>query len=194
MAVLALAAATVAVGALGSYQEYKEGQYAKGADETAAASLRQQARYAEQEAGMKIAQQDYAAEHQIAAGTATMAASGIEETEGSPELMRYTSANQARINDIYTKYAANIQAAGFDTQASITQSLGEETARGAEAAATLDFASDVIGAARQPGVMSALSQLGSSSSTTAVGGSSPLGSSSTPTFNFSTSPGGSSGP
>lgn len=144
-----LAAASFGVGALGAWQQYQEGQYAKDVSRVEAQSLRQQAQYAQQAAGEQIAAQDYEAEHQIAQGRANVAASGIEETEGSPALMSFTSANQQRINDMYTKYAANVQSAGYDTQASITTSEGEQAAVGAEAAATLDVASSALGSVKE---------------------------------------------
>lgn len=146
MSVLALAAATFGAGALQAWQTYQEGQYEKDIAGVEAQSIRQQAQYAQQTAGQQIAQQDYEAAHQLASARAGVAASGISETEGSPELIQYTSANQQRINDMYTKYAANVESAGFDTQAALTQSAGEQAARGAEAGATLGLVSSGINA------------------------------------------------
>lgn len=146
MSALALAAVTFGVGALQSWQQYQSGQYAKEAAAVTATSLRREAQYTEQTVGEQIQQQEYEAQHALASATAGVAASNIVETEGSPELIRFTSANQQRLNDMYTKYAANVQAAGLKTQANIEKAMGEQTATGAEAGATLGLVSSGINA------------------------------------------------
>lgn len=168
MAVAALAGVMMGIQALQSLQQVQQGRYAAGVAATEAQSMREQAQETKFSAGQQIEQQDYAASHQLAAATAGIAASGISETEGSPELIRYTSANQQRLNDMYTRYAANVQAAGLKTEADITESEGQQVLQGAEIGAITGFA----GAAIAP--------------TTSTGGfgSSALMTAGTPAFNF----------
>lgn len=186
-ALIAMAVAQFAVSALKGWQTYEEGQYEKDVAKVQAESLLRQSQEVQQTAGMKIAEQDYIAQHQLAQAKATTAAAGIEETEGSPQLMQFTSMNQQRVNDLYTKYAANVESAALDTQASVVKAEGEQAAVGAEAAATLGTISGGINAysgyqtATQEAQLSAAawnfynSQGGVPLTTGAVGGSSSLG-------------------
>jgi len=164
MSVLAIAAAALSAVSTGvqALSEYRQGQYEKGAASAEAQAYRMQAKYAQQQAGVEISAQDIAAEHQLAANRATIAASGIVSEEGSPQFVATASADEQRIIDMYTKYSANIKSASFYNQAALTQSQGEQAATAGELGAF----------------------------TTVLGGASDIASSfaGKPKFNFTTSP------
>jgi len=127
-----LAGAAFATSALQSWATFQQGQFQKEMAYAQADVMKQQAQQTKQEAGMQIGAADYAAVHQLAAVKAGTAAAGIEPAEGSPAFIQATSVHQQQINDMYTKYAANVRASDLYTQASLTQAAGEEAAQAAD--------------------------------------------------------------
>lgn len=63
-----------------------------------------------QMAGQKITADDYRAGHVLSAITTKSAASGVSEESGSKEMLYNTDADEQRVNDMYEKYAGNVQA------------------------------------------------------------------------------------
>jgi hypothetical protein len=146
MSVGALAVASFAMGAMQSLSTYSQGQFGQEMANRQAQIDDQNAQIAQQQAGMQIASQDYQAEHQLAAVKASTAASGIVAEEGSPKLVATTSANQQEINDMYTKYAANIQSSNYYAQAALTKAMGQQGATAADISAGTGLISSGIGA------------------------------------------------
>ena len=102
--------------------------------------LELQALEAKQTAGMKVAAQDARAAAILSSIRATSAASGVDPSSGSPLQDYTTSSEQAQLNDMYTKYAGNIQAQGAEAQGALTEYGGKN----AQSAGYLTATGDVI--------------------------------------------------
>lgn len=128
---LALAGAWAGTGILssvvGGLAQYQQGQFAKEVASRQSEALESQAQQVQQQAGAEIARQDYQATHIISSMRAATAASGITE-EGSPATILAESVDEAQLNDMYTKYAANIQSSNLRYQGVIGKSVAEEQA------------------------------------------------------------------
>ena len=115
VAVSAVAGTGVAVAS-----SIQAGEERRKAGKFQANELNQQALEAKQSAGIKLAQQDQRAMAILSSIRATSAASGVSPESGSPLLDYATSSEQAQLNDMYTKYAANLTASGLNSQAQLT--------------------------------------------------------------------------
>lgn len=127
-----LAAASFGMQGLSSLAEFRQGQYANEQAKAEARQLQVQAQIAQVNAGQKIAEQDYRASHILSRITSVAAASGIESGEGSTAEVYNASAEEARINDMYTKYAANVESSQLEYQAQLTRSEGKQELAAAE--------------------------------------------------------------
>lgn len=83
--------------------------------------LAQRALEAQQEAGLAAAAQDTQATRIISSIRASAAASGVDVASGSPLVVKDTSSEQAQLNEMYTRYAGNLQASGFAAQSALTE-------------------------------------------------------------------------
>jgi len=131
---VALPAAFGGLGALtstiGAIAQYQQGQYAKTVAGREAAAYDIQAKQVQQEAGQQIEVQDYQASHLLGRLVAGTGASGIT-SEGSPNVMYNTSADEALLNDMYTRYAANVKSTGLEYQGTLTRAGGAQEAQAA---------------------------------------------------------------
>jgi len=110
--------------------QYNQGQFAKEVAGRQAGALTIQAQQVQQQAGAQIAEQDYKAAHIISSMRAGTGASGITE-EGSPATVEATSVDEARLNDMYAKYAANIQSTNLYYQGQIDVGEAQQEAQAA---------------------------------------------------------------
>ena len=127
-----LAGTSLAMGAVGSLAQYQQGQYASEVARRQSEALQQQSQYVQQTAGQQINAQDYRASHVLSSIQAKAAAGGIESTEGSTGQIFEASAEEARINDMYTKYAANVQSKQLEYQGTLGKIEGQREADAAK--------------------------------------------------------------
>src|SRR5215472_15795192 len=128
----ALAATAMTASALSSWSTYQQGQFANTAARHQAQIYQQQARFVQQQAGLKMSQDDYNAMQLMGRLKVGAAAGGIDPSVGSPQMLFEESAQQTRINDIFTQYSANIRAANLQETAAITTATGEEEMHAAD--------------------------------------------------------------
>lgn len=124
IAVVATAVSTgVAVNA-----QVQAGQQAKKVADFKAKELQTQALLAQQEVGQEAAAKDQRAQMILSSIRANAAASGVDPSSGSALVTYKTSSEQAQLNAMYTRYAGNIQAQGYQSQAVLT-TYGGKTAK-----------------------------------------------------------------
>lgn len=117
---------------ISSLAQYQQGQYASEVAGRQAQAMEVQSRQVQQEAGAQVAAEDWKSSHMLSRMAASSAASGVT-SEGSPSAVFGASAEEAQINDMYTRYAANVKSSSLIYQADITRAMG---AREAAAATT----------------------------------------------------------
>lgn len=128
MAIL-MAAAAFTSSAGKAWSDYQQGQEARNMAIRNAEEMQQQAKEAVYNAGQEVNAADYKAAHLIARMSATSAATGIDESSGSSKLAITESAEQQKLNDMYTRYAGKVAASGLDYNAITTKVQGEEAAQ-----------------------------------------------------------------
>lgn len=101
------------------YESREAGIAAKRAADYKAKELQQQAMEAQQSAGQQVAAQEQRQMSILASIRANAAASGVDPSAGSALVTYDTSSEQAKLNEMYTKYAGNLYAQGLQTQASL---------------------------------------------------------------------------
>jgi len=114
----AAAAIATAVGAIVSaYAMYQQGQAAAAAQDYQAKIARNQAIAARQAA--EVAAENARERHQrvLAAQRARLGAAGVMSTEGSPLIVQMESAEQAALEEARIRYAGQVQAGGYESQA-----------------------------------------------------------------------------
>jgi hypothetical protein len=86
----------------------------------------QQAKVATFSANQQINQQDYEANQTLARIRASAGAAGVDSSGGSVKVDTDTSANNARLNDIYTKFSGNFASSQELYKGSIAQYQGNQ--------------------------------------------------------------------
>ena len=124
----ALAAASFGMSAMGAWGQYQQGQEARNMAVRNAEELQIQAKQAMYNAGQEVNTADYKAAHLIARMSAGTAAGGVDEASGSSKLAITESAEQQKLNDMYTRYAGKVQGAALDYKATTTKIEGQEAA------------------------------------------------------------------
>lgn len=124
-----LVATAVATG-VSTYESVQAGQAQKKAADFRAKELEQQAIEQRQQAGLQAAVEDERAMKILSSIRATAAASGVDPGAGSPLEVYSSSSEQAKINEMYIRYAGNLAASGTQAEAALTQYGGkrEQTA------------------------------------------------------------------
>lgn len=112
-------AATLASTGVAVYSTNEAASQAKKAQDFKAKELERQALEAQQTAGIQVAAQNQRALTVLSSIRANAAASGVDPGAGSAFVTFETSGEQAQLNDMYTKYAGNIQAQGDLSQAAL---------------------------------------------------------------------------
>lgn len=115
-----LAVATVASTAVTVTETIQAGEQAKKAAQFKAKELEQQALEAQQSAAQQAAQQEQHSMAILSSIRAQSAASGVAPGAGSALETYDTSAEQAQLNEMYTKYAGNLAAQGTLSEAALT--------------------------------------------------------------------------
>ena len=100
----------------------------------------QQSKYIQQQAGLKMSADDYNAAQLLGRLRVQGAAAGGAPELGSSEVLYETSAQQQRINDMFTKYSANIESANLQYEAE----LGKSEAKRAEEASYIEAGTGLI--------------------------------------------------
>jgi hypothetical protein len=154
MLALGAAAGQMAVSAMSSYSTYEQGQYANTAARRQAQILQQKSQYIQQAAGVKISQDDYNAEQLMSRIQVSAVASGVQPGTGSAKLMTDISGQQQRINDMFTKYSANIASANLQESAAIEESQGKQEMEAADVGAVTGL---ISGGIKSAGIYSDLS-------------------------------------
>jgi len=127
--------------------QYNQGQFGKEVASRQAEALEIQARQVQQQAGAQIADQDYKAARILSSMRAATGASGVTE-EGSPSTVMAESVDEAKLNDMYTKYAANLQSTNLYYQGQIGKDVAEQGAQ----AATIGALTTGIGGSISSGI------------------------------------------
>lgn len=113
------------------YESKEAGAAAQNAANFKAKELQQQALEAQQSAGQQVAAQEQKNMAILASIRANAAASGVDPSAGSALVTYDTSSEQARINEMYTKYSGNLYSQGLQTEAALTQYQGATQASAA---------------------------------------------------------------
>jgi hypothetical protein len=119
---MALIAATTAVSAFGSIAQ---GMAQKGAADAEAYQQQQQAQLEMQQAGAKISSDDYEAVQTLAKINANTGAAGVT-SQGSPGLVATRSAEEQKINDMYTMYSGRMAATRDLYAADVSRYKGQQ--------------------------------------------------------------------
>lgn len=146
MAMVALAAASFGMSAMSAFGKYQEGQEARNMSIRQAEADEIQAKQAVYNAGQKVNEDDYKAAHIIARMQATTAAGGVDETSGSSKLAITESAEQQKLNDMYTRYAGKVQGMSLDYAGTLGKIQGQEAASAGTAGAISGLISGGISA------------------------------------------------
>lgn len=149
---VAMAAVSMGISAMQAWGQYQTGQEARNYSIRSAEALQQQAKYDVFSAGEKVSQDDYRASHLIARMQSVAAASGVDPTSGSPALTTIDSAEQAKLNDMYTAYAGKVQGQALDYQGTLLKVQGEEEEQSDTFGAITGLISGGINAAQMGGV------------------------------------------
>lgn len=134
------AAATVAGTGISVAASIAQGQQQRKAAEFQSKELEQQALETKQQAGLQVAAQDQRSARILSSIRTSAAASGIEISSGSPLESYNVASEQSQLNDMYTKYAANLLSQGQQSQAELTRWGGKN----AETTGYLTAGGDVI--------------------------------------------------
>jgi hypothetical protein len=79
-----------------------------------------------QQAGARIAADDYRANALISAGTANAAASGVDPGSGSAKIVSQQNASMAMLNDMYSRYSGELAAHSDMAQAAFARFEGKQ--------------------------------------------------------------------
>src|SRR6516164_9831460 len=100
-----VAGAGLGLGAVQSFSTMQQGQFANQMARRQAQLMTQQSKYVQQQAGMKMASDDYNAIQLLSRIRVGAAASGADPGEGSARDLTEVSAHHARLQDMFTKYS-----------------------------------------------------------------------------------------
>jgi hypothetical protein len=156
MSYLALAAAggSMAASTLGAISTYEQGQFANTAARRQAQILQKKSQYVQQAAGIKISTDDYNAEQLMSRIQVSAVESGVQPGQGSAKIMTELSGQQQRINDMFTKYSANVESANLQESAAIEVAQGKKEMEAADVGAITGL---ISGGIKSAGIYSALS-------------------------------------
>lgn len=147
MPMAALAAVSMGMSAMSAWQTYQQGQEQRNQSIRQAEALQVQGQQAQISAGQKIGEDDYKAGHIIARMQSLAAASGVDETSGSTAMAATTSAEEAKLNDMYTKFAGQVQKSDLDYEGTLAKISGQEKAQAGTVGAVTGLISGSIDAA-----------------------------------------------
>ncbi len=148
-----IAGAMLATAAVSATSQIAQGIQAKKGAEAQADELYQEAKIEQFKGNQQIGAQDYKANQTLAQIRASSGAAGIDSSTGSSKVVSDVSANEARLNDLYTRFNANFASSRDIYKASIARYQGgqDQTAGFIGAGGTMLTAALKVGAPNSMG-------------------------------------------